>query len=104
MRLKIAFGYKSIEKIVDWNRDVTDFPKLIKFDGRRWEWVTYNSPDGLTYELVFSQIPTFDPNFYADMPDFETMFPNSEIKCECGARFSSFGFDHMRMCKLWRPW
>lgn len=104
MRLKVVFGLNSIEKIVIWDKALEDFPKMLTCDGKKWEWLSYNSPDGSEYELIFTQIPTFDPNFYADMPSFESMFPAKVIGCECGSKFSSFDWDHFRYCGLWRPW
>lgn len=104
MKLFIIFGYGTPKKEVNWYRDLMDFPKLIRYSGSKWEWAMYHNI-GSDYELTFSQIATYDPNFYADMPGFEDMFEWGNVdKCECGAAYSGFTFDHMRFCKKWKPW
>ena len=103
MKLIINFGLTT-KKEVSWYKDVTEFPKLLRFNGARWEWAMYNQI-GKDYELTFSQIPSYDPNFYADMESFEDMFgwPNRD-KCECGAIYSPFSWDHSRFCRKWVKW
>jgi hypothetical protein len=103
MKLVVKFGM-SIKKEVDWYRDVMDFPKLLRFQGSKWEWAMYNG-SGQNYELTFSQIGSYDPSFYMDMPSFEDMFEwAGGDKCVCGALYTSFTFDHMRFCPKWVPW
>lgn len=103
MKVIVNFGLV-IKKEVDWYKDISDFPRLLRFNGQKWEWVVYNSI-GNGYQLTFSQLPTYDPNFYADMNSFEDMFERYQDRCECGAAYSkSFSFDHMRFCKKWKPW
>lgn len=105
-RLIINFGYPGTKKDANWYKNLMDFPKLIKFQGICWEWVSYNSV-GNDYELFFAKIPTYDPNFYVDMPSFEEMFEfggADRDKCCCGAAHTSFSFDHMRFCPKWVKW
>jgi hypothetical protein len=104
MYLKIKFGLNGKEKTLSWYQKIEDFPKLLRFEGKKWEWIVYNAIGGGDYELVYSEIPTYDPSFYIDMPSFEELFPGNEQKCECGAHFSSFSWDHFRYCSKWRPW
>src|SRR5208282_4593426 len=104
MKLTINFGHNGIKKEVNWYRDLMDFPKLIRFSGSKWEWAMYHNV-GNDYELTFSQIPTYDPNFYADMPSFEDMFEWANVdKCVCGSAYSSFSWDHMRFCPKHKSW
>lgn len=104
MKLVINFGHKGIQKEVDWYQDIMAFPKLIRFQSARWEWATYDAIDN-GYELTFSQIPSYDPNFYVDMPSFEDMFEwGSSNKCCCGAIYTSFNWDHMFFCPKWVKW
>lgn len=103
MKLIINFGYGGSKKQVDWYRDVMDFPKLLRFQGNKWEWAIYHNV-GKDYELTFSQIPTYDPNFYVDMPSFEDMFEFNLDKCVCGSIYSSFAWDHLRYCPRWKSW
>jgi hypothetical protein len=104
MKLVINFGHNGIKKEVDWYRQLMDFPKLIRFSGSKWEWAMYHNV-GSTYELTFSQIATYDPNYYVDMPSFEDMFEwGVTDKCVCGAIYSSFQWDHLRYCPKHKPW
>lgn len=104
LRLTINFGHNGVKKQVNWYKDIMDFPKLLRFQGKSWEWAIYQNM-GNDYELTFSQIPTYDPNYYTEMPSYENMFEfsGSDV-CECGSAYSSFKFDHMMFCKLWKPW
>ena len=84
MRLVISFGLTT-KKEVDWHRDVMDFPKLLRFQGKKWEWAMYNG-SGQNYELTFSLLSSYDSTFNMDMPSFEDLFEyGSYNKCECGA-------------------
>ncbi len=107
MRITIRFGFDH-KKEVSWYQDIMDFPKLMKFNGKRWEWFSYQKDPNSSwndYELTFSELPVYDPSYYSDMKSFEEMFEGAKGDgCECGAAFSSFKWDHMRLCKLWKPW
>ena len=105
MRLTITFGYKGTEKKVDWWQTLEDFPKLLKYSGKKYEWIMFDKDhDGFGgHKLIFSEISPLDPIFHTDMKNFEDMF-ESGIKCECGAAHSQFPWDHMRYCPLWKPW
>jgi hypothetical protein len=104
MKLILKFGLTGTTKQVYWGKDLMDFPKLIRFDGKRWEWSMYDGSYQAGYELIFGPIPTYDPNNYADMPSYEEMFELGKDGCVCGAHFSSFKWDHLRYCGLWKPW
>ncbi len=104
MKLTLNFGLNGAKKQIDWYRDLMDFPKLIRFQNAKWEWAIYSNV-GKDYELTFSQIPTYDPSFYVDMPSFEDMFEwGATDRCQCGAVYSSFSWDHMRFCPKWTKW
>ncbi len=104
MTLFINFGLNGPKKQVSWYKALMDFPKLIRFGGNCWEWAIYNNI-GNDCELTFTQIPTYDPNFYAEMPSFEQMFEwTSGDKCECGSAYTSFPWDHMKYCPKHKPW
>jgi hypothetical protein len=103
MKLSINFGL-SIKKQVDWHGNLMDFPKLLRLKSSKWEWVIY-APIGKDYELTYSEIPTYDPNYYVDMPSFEDMFEGGlGSKCECGSAYTSFSFDHLKYCPRHIPW
>jgi hypothetical protein len=105
MKLGIVFGLDTNVKYIDWPKSLHDFPKLLLYSGRKWEWFMYkDGPNGIV-ELNFTEIPKYDPNYYVDdIECFEDMFGFSKSTCECGAIWSSFSWDHMRFCKLWKPW
>jgi hypothetical protein len=104
MKLIISFGHSGTKKEVHWYRDIMEFPKLLRFAGAKWEWAMYHNI-GDDYELTFSQIPAYDPNYYVDMESFEDRFEWGQIdKCVCGAIFSSFSWDHLRYCPKHKPW
>lgn len=105
MQLSIKFGLDSGPKLITWDKNINDFPRLIKFQGKKWEWFMYNDIGNGVIELNYSQIATYDPNFYIDtMENFEDLFKTNEIKCECGSAYGPFEWDHFRYCKMWKPW
>jgi hypothetical protein len=105
MRLGIIFGLSNDIRYIDWEKDLSLFPKLLQYNGKKWEWIMYqDGPNGII-ELNFTQLPTYDPNFYVDdMPVFEEIAGYAKKECECGSTYSSFSWDHSRWCNLWRPW
>lgn len=105
MKLGVTFGTTDTKEVF-WYRTLDDFPKLINFLGRNWEWVFYDSdPTGkLDSILVFAELPTYDPNFDVVCFSWTHLFGNDKIDCECGSRYGSFSWDHMRFCNKWRPW
>jgi hypothetical protein len=107
MKIAVTFGYKGPVRLVEWWQPLTDFPRLFRYEGKKWEWFMYDKDkSGKTdYELIYSELPTYDPNFYVDMEDFEKkFFGTSSDECTCGASFSSFSWDHMTYCRSWKPW
>jgi hypothetical protein len=93
---------------MQWWQSIKDFPVLVLFKSKKWEFAMY-SPDStnrVAYICYFSEVKSFDPNFYAttyvDITD--TILGIGWDKCECGAIYSSFPWDHMRFCKKWIPW
>jgi hypothetical protein len=105
VRILVKFGLDGYKKVVTWNKELLDFPKLLKYSGRKWEWFLYSTDPTMIndYEITLCEIGMHDPGYYLDIPDFEDLFGSSS-KCECGARFSSFEWDHMYLCPLWKPW
>jgi hypothetical protein len=109
MYLTVTFGFEGPTRQVAWGLALDQFPKHFRYGGKKWEWLTYDKdPTGKSeYALLYSELHTYDPDFYIDMEDFEEKFfgwGKSE-GCTCGAVFSSsFPFDHMRYCKMWKSW
>ena len=93
---------------VNWWNEVTEFHQLVIHNNSKWEFVAYQ-PDPskqVDWILIFTPVPSYDPNYQATTyVDVDKILHNlGGNGCECGASFSSFGWDHMRFCKLWKPW
>jgi len=66
-----------------------------------------DDPTGqVAYLCQFSQIQTWDANWYATTYEsLDYLFGSSSgPKCECGSIYSGFSFDHMRYYPMWIPW
>jgi hypothetical protein len=90
MKILINFGLEGPSRQIIWNSDhILGFPKLLRYNGKKWEWFMYDvditGPND--YKLIFSELPTYDPNFYVDMVSFEDLFGYPDEKCECGGTF-----------------
>lgn len=107
MRIRVNIG-STETKTISWNGSLDTFPKLFKYLGKPYEWVYYDRDLTGQVDMIlhFSELPHYDPNFYADQPHWHEIFLNGEEVdlCECGSKYSSFSWDHMRMCKLWSKW
>lgn len=106
MRLRVKFGFIDTKDISWWNK-IDDFPKIIKFLGRNYEWVYYDKDLSGTVDMVlhFSELPSYDPNYNVDCKTWNELFPEVlTYGCECGASHTSFPTFHMFFCRLWRKW
>jgi len=105
MRLRINFGFID-SKEVAWWKPLNEFPTVIRFLGRNYEWAVYDKDltGKVDMILMFSEIPSYDPNFGVECDKWSDMFPENLDGCECGAKHSSFPWDHMFMCKKWSKW
>lgn len=107
MRLRVDFGLHGARREVNWWQPIEDFPKLFRFQGKKWEWFMYDKDKSghVDYVLTFSEIASYDPNWHATMDDFEDRFGHQiGVKCECGAVYTSFPNFHMLYCPMWRKW
>jgi hypothetical protein len=105
MRLRVQFGL-TISKDISWYRPLESFPVLINYLDRNYEWIMYDKDlTGVVDTiLTFAEVPSYDANYGTDCPKWNDLFGDDFGKCECGAEYSSFSWDHMRYCKLWRRW
>lgn len=105
MRLKVKFGFIDTKE-VSWYRPLEDFPHLIKFLNRNYEWILYDKDltGKVDMILVYSELPTYDPNYNVSAPLWSDMFRDTYNACECGADFTSFPWDHMKYCRKWSKW
>ena len=105
MRLRVVFGFVATHEVVWW-KPITDFPNVIKYLGKNYEWVTYDDDPkkNVDYILTFSPLSSYDPNYSVECLDWKDVF-KEDTGCDCGAKHSrSFPWDHMKMCRLWKPW
>ena len=108
MKLKLQFGYNEPKRDVNWYGQITSFPSLVLYKGKKWEFVVYQ--DDPTKEadhiFIFGELHGYDPQY--NSPDFQNidhMFDSGYSgKCECGAAYSNFKWDHMRFCPKWSKW
>ena len=105
MRLRIDFGVNGARKEVGWYKSLDDFPHFFTYGGKKWEWAAYDRDfsGDIDYVLIYSEIPHFDPNYYTDMPSWESIFGiRTSNGCECGSIYTSFPQAHMFYCPMWR--
>lgn len=102
MRIRINFGIIDTKEI-DWPKDVSDFPTIVKFLGSNYEFVLYDDDITKTVDKIFyfSELPRYDPNYGVDCITWSEIANESPTTCECGSRY---GGGHFFYCKLWRRW
>lgn len=103
MRLKVNFGLIEARQI-EWWQPLSNFPTIVKFLNRNYEWVTWDSDltGKVDYILTFSELQTYDPNYGVVCQVWSDLFKDEVNGCECGAKSPQDG--HMFFCKLWRKW
>jgi len=107
MKLSLHFGLTEPKRTIYWHGEIGEFPTLILFKGSKWEFVLYQRDDTgvVDYICNFSEVPPYDPNFHATTyKNIDHLFESYGRKCECGAIYTSFPWDHMRMCPKWERW
>ena len=90
MKVRVIF-YKAGEKIVSWPKGIQSFPKLIRYDGRVYEHVTYDFVNeyGIDYECNFAEVKyVYGSDFGWESPvDLDVLlYPDGRGRCQCGAR------------------
>lgn len=105
MRLRVQFGTID-ERECSWYRPVEDFPILIKFLGRNYEWFSYDKDLSGKADMIlnYAELPTYDPNYDVFCTTWEELSGNSMSGCQCGAEHTSFKDAHMFFCPKWRRW
>lgn len=105
MKLNIKFGLMG-DKEVDWWRPVDTFPKTIKYLNVIYEWVFFHDDDSQIYDkiLVFSELKEYDSRYSGKHETWNDLFGDQKSSCSCGARHSSFPWDHLRYCSEWKKW
>lgn len=105
MKIKVNFGLVDT-KIVEWWTDVNSFPKLIKYLGKNFEWVFYDTDKSkqVEYILTFSEIQSYDPNYGVACTSWNDLFGENPVNgCECGSKYDRHSPDgHLFYCRLYR--
>ena len=106
MRIKLEFGLHDGTEIVSWFRNITDFPKLLKYQGNAYEFAMYRTDPTLQNDYIFnfSQTKHYNVSFY-DIPTFNELFRFPlDSRCVCGAKWDKGNPNHhMFFCPRWKP-
>lgn len=91
---------------ITWNRSIDDFPHIIRFLGYNYEWIMYDGDPSRKVDmiLIYAEIPSYNPDYYANCPLWHEVNKDEFEKCECGAGHTNFPTCHMFYCPRWRPW
>lgn len=107
MKLKMHFGLNEPARIINWWQTIKDFPPLVLYKKKKWEFAIYDTDQSKQVDYIchFSPLQTYDPNWHATTyVDIDYLFNTGYGKCECGAEYTSFPWDHMKFCPKWTKW
>jgi hypothetical protein len=108
MKLSLHLGLAEPRRTVYWWSPIANFPTFILYKGNKFELVGYQKDnfDQIDYNCYFIEVHKADPNYRKDYMNIDYLLnkDNDLNKCDCGAEFSSFPWDHMRFCQSWKPW
>jgi hypothetical protein len=108
IKFRVDFGLTGDKKEVDWYKELDDFPRVLSYNNKKWEWVMYDRDlkGNVDYILTFGEMPTYSQNYWARAVDFDDIYVSKSRpwECQCGANNTSFPWDHMRYCSKWKPW
>lgn len=107
MKIKIEFGLSDGVEIVNWYRDIVDFPKLLRYQGSVYEFAMYRADPTLQTDYIFNFSQT---NRYLtrweDIPVFRDMFsfPAWDANCQCGSKHDKGNpKHHYEFCPKYKP-
>jgi hypothetical protein len=103
VRLKLKFGIDATPIQCDWQKKILDFPKVVSYNFRNWEWIVYNDVGtiaGTMYELIFGELKIYDPRAIEDHPTLaEIIGESNDGKCDCGGDNNPGSGGHWIFCK-----
>src|ERR1700686_5166573 len=103
MRLLIIFGSGDSQEI-DWDKTIKDFPTMLDYVGRKWQFVMYqdghNSKTDL--ECFFSEIQPDHRDYGRPSSSFYELTNQKIGECECGAKKLGYA-DYSLHHSLWCP-
>jgi hypothetical protein len=104
MVIKVKFGSRGKEFLLDWPNSISSFPKIVTYEGGMWEWTTYDKSidKDVDWFIILSPL---DPYYvtgrfgYLDKVDFDEILQKHQTqRCLCGAKHTSFPQIHMFFC------
>ncbi len=109
--MKLLLILDADRHVVDWDKDLSEFPNMAKYNGSYYQWVMWDDDEsGLVHKkLLFSKMSeeALPVDLYGNLlpvSDLNWMFQlkdKSLEPCSCGARFTSFPNHHMTICPKW---
>lgn len=106
MRVKIQFGEETNTADITWDKEVKDFPRLVKYNGEKYSFAMYETDPMFTYDyfFYFSAVTYNHPQYWhftQDLYDFARAW--GDKNCQCGAKYNK-GWEqfHMHYCPLWK--
>jgi hypothetical protein len=105
MRVSLYFGLSDTPIKFDWNKKIEDFPKVVNYSYRNWEFNMYKER-GLKpyheYDLYFGELKTYDPRALKVHPTLIEIMGNSDKSvCDCGGLNNPGSGGHWNFCKIW---
>lgn len=105
MKLTLQFGFNEPKRQISWWQEVGDFPHLVLYKGKKWEFIMYQEDPAKQVDHIFffGEIQNYDPNWYATTYVDIDKYINDGAgdKCDCGAIYTSFKDKHMFFCPKW---
>jgi hypothetical protein len=100
MKLDLQFGSDHVEYI--WWQPIKEFHGLVIYRGKKWEFAMYGDDPTKKFDVIchFSEVRSYDPNWYATVYyDLDKEF-YSKLACECGSDKHGFA-GHADWCPKW---
>jgi hypothetical protein len=107
MKITVDFSPHGGKEETSWFRDISDFPKLLRWQGAVYEFVMYNQNGfwpSTDYTFNFSETKNYTQKYY-EIASFSEMFRSgSGSGCQCGAKYDKGNPQHhMFYCPNFKP-
>lgn len=94
MRIALRFGNTDPIRYMGWWNPISQFPKLVKYKGKKWEFVMYDEDHTGNADKIFhfGELHSYDPNWDATTyQDIENLLDKIYgPQCECGKDMHKF--------------
>ena len=105
MKVKVEFGTYDGTEIISWYKGISDFPKLVRWQGNVYEFALYQEDTTHQNDYIFnlSRVTSY-PGKYYEIPSFTDMFGSKfDDKCSCGAKYDKGNPNyHFLFCPKWK--